>query len=738
MAAALAASAPLDAKATVEVADISSLALSPDQHWLAFRVDQPDVDANRIRLAWFIVPTDGSARPRRVADGGEALFDGAGLLLEEAPLWSPDNSGIYFRRSDGSSVQIWRASVHGSSGIQVTRDPGNVANVEIGNGGRTLVYLAGAGSREIAAAEQSARDDGVLMNGRIDLAVGAVGGLRDNGRDRSVRLGEGWFERNGILDDAPPREVVFSLQAGTTLSERQLDAWPAAASATRRDVERRCDNAGCRGVLKPWATTLPDGSQLVAEIDVTGNTVVRQATAEGIALPSLGSSGQLAGSRNSWVPCVGGTSLYCVEAAALAPPRLVALDRRTGSTRTLYDADSALRAALRGVAHRTLTWRSADGEVFGGHLVGGGDRRPVVVQYYDCHGFLRGGLGDELPIVPLAQRGVATLCINASYLPSTGGDGFTRYERGLASIRAILRRLGEQGEVDRKRVGMHGLSFGSEVTMWAVRHSNLLRAASIASPQGDPGYFWLNAASNAGFAERFRASWQIGDPDRDPEGWRHFSPARDIASVRTPLLMQFAELEARHSAELYAKLRDSDVPVEMYVYPGASHLKSQPRQKLRVYERNLDWFRFWLDGVMDHAPDKRAQYERWSAMRARFEVADGSRPLLGIHQAQQGKLVRSGSGRGAAGDIETPAVDDGVLDQQAVEEKTTDVLPLTLHRLDEQGLKPTFRPPTSYPLGQLVVESRAGNGAVDAAIVPLPGGDRQACLDYGLRQQRHD
>jgi dipeptidyl aminopeptidase/acylaminoacyl peptidase len=663
LAAALAASAPVDVKATVEVADISSLELSPDHRWLAFRVDRPDVAVNRVRLAWFVVPTDGSAGPHRVADGGEAVFDGAGLLLEEAPVWSPDSSAIYFRRSDASSVQVWRASIRGSSAEQVTRDSGNVTHLELGSEGRTLVYLAGAGPREIAAAEQNARDSGVLMDGQIELAVGAVGGIRDNGRERSVRLQEGWFERTGILDDVPPREVVLSLKTGAILADRQLDAWPAAPSTMRREVDRRCDDTGCRGVLKPWATTLPDGSRLAAEIDVTGTTIVRQVNAEGKSLASLKSHGQLAGSRNSWVPCVGGASLYCVEATALDPPRLVALDRRTGSARTLYDADPALKTALRGIAHRSLTWRSTDGEIFGGHLVGGGAHRPVVVQYYDCHGFLRGGLGDELPIIPLAKKGVATLCINASYLPSNGGDGFKRYERGLTSVRTILQILEEEGEIDRKRVGMHGLSFGSEVTMWVVRHSDMLRAASISSPQGDPSYFWLNAASSAAFAERFRRSWHIGDPDRDPEGWRRFSPARDTASIRTPLLMQFAELEARQSAELYAKLRDSGVPTEMYLYPGATHLKSQPMQKLRVYERNLDWFRFWLDGITDPAPAKRGQYERWSAMRSRLETPDGPHPLLGVQQGKQSEIIPSGSARGPKGGIETPLVDEAVRDQ---------------------------------------------------------------------------
>jgi len=64
-------------------------------------------------------------------------------------------------------------------------------------------------------------------------------------------------------------------------------------------------------------------------------------------------------------------------------------------------------------------------------------------------------------------------------------------------------------------------------------------------------------------------------------------------------------------------------PVEPVIYLGASHVFSLPSQRKVSMERNLDWFRFWLQGYEDPAPQKRAQYERWRAMRANPVVRPG-------------------------------------------------------------------------------------------------------------------
>ncbi|MGN6790175.1 MAG: Atxe2 family lasso peptide isopeptidase, partial [Rhodanobacteraceae bacterium] len=54
---------------------------------------------------------------------------------------------------------------------------------------------------------------------------------------------------------------------------------------------------------------------------------------------------------------------------------------------------------------------------------------------------------------------------------------------------------------------------------------------------------------------------------------------------------------------------------DAYVFPDEAHIKFQPRHKLAVYERNVDWFRFWLQGYEDPDPAKRAQYAHWQEMK---------------------------------------------------------------------------------------------------------------------------
>jgi hypothetical protein len=38
---------------------------------------------------------------------------------------------------------------------------------------------------------------------------------------------------------------------------------------------------------------------------------------------------------------------------------------------------------------------------------------------------------------------------------------------------------------------------------------------------------------------------------------------------------------------------------DLYVFPNKPHQKFQPKHSLAVYERNLGWFRFWLQGYED-------------------------------------------------------------------------------------------------------------------------------------------
>ena len=82
--------------------------------------------------------------------------------------------------------------------------------------------------------------------------------------------------------------------------------------------------------------------------------------------------------------------------------------------------------------------------------------------------------------------------------------------------------------------------------------------------------------------------------------------------------MQVPEHEFILSLESFAKLKDAGKPVEMFVFPDEYHVKSQPAHRLAIYERNLDWFNFWLKG--EHSTDaaKIGQQARWEAFRAQL------------------------------------------------------------------------------------------------------------------------
>jgi len=43
---------------------------------------------------------------------------------------------------------------------------------------------------------------------------------------------------------------------------------------------------------------------------------------------------------------------------------------------------------------------------------------------------------------------------------------------------------------------------------------------------------------------------------------------------------------------------------------------SEPAHRLAVYERNIDWFAFWLLGEEDGSAEKAQQFQRWRSMLA--------------------------------------------------------------------------------------------------------------------------
>ncbi|MGR4892716.1 Atxe2 family lasso peptide isopeptidase [Sphingopyxis sp. LARHCG72] len=615
-----------------EVADISGLAASPDGQWIAYRIERPSIARNLIDAHWYIVAADGQSPPRHVGSGGHATWDSAGVIEPGHAVWMPDSASFLVRAERDGRTGLWSMRVAGPPAPAFAAD-GDIERFAVTRKGAIIAEI-GPPRDAVRRADSEARDRGVLMDEQVNLAGGIYHDAMTGNETISERWTGQWFDSAPLLWNDPRRVVAYDPNAGTdavaVAAERALldaaapappeDAIAAAIAATECDRPMlRCDRPRLSSSLPlgdgRWAvTTIDDGlGQRIHVWDDRRKRLQLVRAARGL----------LNGGRRERSRCAAAeNALFCVEAAADQPPRLVRL-RFDGGPLQVIAAPNKNLARDRLIVE-PVAWRVGDSRASGWLLrpnIPG--RLPLFITYYRCAGYLRGGLGDEWPLRALALSGMAALCINA--LPVSDESAERRYDTGLEAVRTAIEMLDRKGRIDRGRIGMGGLSFGSEVTMWIAARSNLLRAASIASVQIEPAYYWFNIIADKGrFRENFKKQWGLGPPDEDRELWKRLSPAANVAKIEAPILLQLPEKEARLSPELHARLIAARKG-ELHIFPLAPHIKAAPRQKWAAYARNLDWFRYWLQGQIDPDPAKADQYARWAALappRQRHDSTD--------------------------------------------------------------------------------------------------------------------
>jgi dipeptidyl aminopeptidase/acylaminoacyl peptidase len=664
----------------LEIADFSPPMVSPDGRQVAVRVERASIERNTWDSAWYVLDMDGASPPRRVADGGVPLRDSAGIVLPMLPVWSQDGRWIYYRALLDGAIDVWRAAADGSGVEPLTRDLADARAFTLGADGRTLIYRVGATREQVMAAERAEDEQGIRIDETIPIGQGLYRSGAIEGRMATQRL-DGWFDRVGLLADVPDRWRAVDLTAGS-VRDLALSEVPAAAPAAqdlgrgseapwkwavepggdrvalltrfgqaegrqdgpdirlsmrshaRSRVEVECLAAACVGQAITGVQWRPGSDEVLYTVTDPemgqAQTLYRWNVRTGAVLLVARSRGLLAGGRDPASGCgIASRALACVAATVDQPPRLVRIALESGETHTLFDPNAALARDMAETPVRLLRWTDTSGQAYTGQFYParamGGSPAPLFVTYYTCTGYVRGGLGDEWPLASLAGHGIAALCINRR--PGYTLDAVARYSEGLSAVESAIDLLAANGEIDRARVGMGGLSFGTEVTMWTVMHSDLLRAASITSPLLTPTFYLFGSVKGDAFFSGLRRNWQIGAPDETPERWRALAPSSNLDAIRIPLLMQMPEQEYLYALDFAIPLvraRSAD----LYVFPNAAHQKFRPSHKLAAYQRNLDWFRYWLQGYERPELSAREQYVHWRAMKERGDVpqaADGGR-----------------------------------------------------------------------------------------------------------------
>lgn len=653
----------------LEVVDIGRPVMSPDGTRVAFRVEQASVERNTWDTVWYVQDMD-EALPRRVAEGGVPLRDSAGEVLPAAAVWSPDGRWIYYRAFVDGRIDVWRAAADGSGAEPVTNDAADVRAFALEEGGRVLRYSVGATREEVRAAEQAEYEQGIRIDASVPIGQPLFRSGNVKGRLATQRFGSIWFGRVPLLGEVPDRWYEIELATGARrLLEDTEGMYQPPAVPELQDVEgdlwksvpepdggrvalltRVGDGSGqlerpdvllsvvsAAGPLRPVHCT----SGLCTDRAISGiqwrpghEEVVFTVTDpdEGLAQSKyrwnvgtdevrevVRARGLVSGGRDKASDCgISPDFLVCVAAEADRPPRLERIDLESGERHVLFAPNAALAQDMaRLVSARLLRWTDAKGRRFTGQFYSargeGEDPAPLFVTYYSCPGFVRGGVGDELPLASMVEAGISALCINR--LPGYTMDAVERHGEGTAAVESVIDLLATEGEIDRARVGMGGLSFGGAVTLWTVTESDVLAAASVSNPVVSPLYYLIGSMKGDVFFDSLREMWGLEEPAETQARWQAISPAYKLDDVQAPILFQLPEQEYLYALDYVVPLIRTD-RADLYVFPYEPHQKFQPRHKLAVYERNLDWFQFWLQGVEGEHASKREQYARWREMRA--------------------------------------------------------------------------------------------------------------------------
>jgi dipeptidyl-peptidase-4 len=198
-------------------------------------------------------------------------------------------------------------------------------------------------------------------------------------------------------------------------------------------------------------------------------------------------------------------------------------------------------------------------------------------------------LFDEL----LAQHGFAVLHADNRGTAMRGRDfaqaawhnfGPIQFEDQLTVLDAVLTRY---PQLDAKRLGWWGWSWGGSFTLYALSHSDRFRAGVAVAPVTD----WHDYDSI--YTERY-----MGRPAEFASGYRDFSVVNAAAKLQGRLLLAQGtaddNVHMENMVQYVQKLIDAGIPYDLQIYPRKTHSIKGPDVRTHLYNRILAHFEEYL------------------------------------------------------------------------------------------------------------------------------------------------
>ncbi|MBD3772345.1 MAG: Atxe2 family lasso peptide isopeptidase [Rhodobacteraceae bacterium] len=638
----------------------SPFSVSPDGRQIALMERRGDPETNSFCQRLIVVPRSGSGSPVELDRGGQfirSLFDLRNLAAVRAgtaqiitPRWSPDGATIAYLKRVNDSTQVWIVPSTGGVARAATDLDFEVEDFAWAADGKSLIV---AGRPDLARAEAMIDEEarrGYLFDARFSpmmsdrpFPVGSYPtryfhvALSDHDR-RDASPEEIALLGPSAGADRPPDAIQFAADGrGNVAWSRKLDR-SLLLSPSQLHIRWRsgsitiCDTSACGGIQRLWWMPKSDTLLFLARDGWGGSRATLYRWNVGAKAPVA-----MMSTEDALVGCaLNAAELICLREGPRQTRRLVAIGIRTMRSRTIFDPNPQMAGLRLGKVYR-LRFRNAFGMECFADLVlppntAAGEKLPMIVVQYNSRGFLRGGTGDEVPIQVLAGRGFAVLSFERPFgVPGTREARSELEYRQLArkdwidrrsvqsALEEAVRRAIATGLIDPDRIGISGFSEGTTMTQWALINSRIFKVASLGVCCEDKVALPLNGG--IGYESYLR---EMGYPlfeDSNDRFWNPLSLAQNAGKIDVPILVQTSDDEYEAGLDVMEAFRRRGNPIEMYVFKDEPHIKWQPAHRLAIYERNVDWFEFWLMRRMDCSPDKRAQYARWQTMRGASDLS---------------------------------------------------------------------------------------------------------------------
>jgi dipeptidyl aminopeptidase/acylaminoacyl peptidase len=478
--------------------------------------------------------------------------------------------------------QLFVVPATGGEAKQLTHLPFDVSSPAWTPDGRLLLFTG-----------NDRQDDEYNEEPTSDIYVIA----RDGGEPRSLTPGPGAERAPAIAPDGSKVAYLFTKDRGSETDVMIVDLGVEAAfQGQPRSLTAAWD-------LQPGSPEwTANGRALRFDAGISGNQHVFEVSLAGQVRQITQGDRQLASVSRSR----DGAVMAYVASTPNAPPEVFAAGADGGGEQRLTSFNDAWTASIQLVPAERLTWKVSDGTAIEGWIIKPlgyrpGNAYPMILK---IHGGPHGAYGnawfDQFQM--LSASGFFVLYTNPR--GSTGyGHRFTYatkdhwgevdHEDYLGGVDAALKA---HPDIDPRRIGVSGGSYGGYMTCWLTATTDRFAAAATARTIVN-WESWYGTSDAQGLTEHEFS----GRPWEQRDTYRRLSPLSYVENVTAPTLVLEGENDYRtpigEGEQWFMSLRKRKVPTELVRYPRSSHGLSrtgEPWLLVDRLERIRTWFVYWL------------------------------------------------------------------------------------------------------------------------------------------------